>query len=66
MPVLPECRSRTRKHPRHPGPGPAGAADLKKIFNADRIREIEELCLPESSRRDYQNSSGGHTPLDKK
>ena len=45
---------------------PAGAADLKKIFNADKIREIEELCLPESNRRDYVTTSGGHTPLSKK
>ena len=45
---------------------PAGAADLKKIFNADKIREIEEFCLPESNRRDYLNTSGGHTPLSKK
>jgi 2,3-dimethylmalate lyase len=44
----------------------AGAADLKKIFNADRIREIEDLCLPDSAKRDYVNTSGGHTPLTKK
>ncbi len=44
----------------------AGAADLKKIFNADRIREIEDLCLPDSARRDYVNTSGGHTPTSKK
>jgi len=45
---------------------PAGSADLKKLFNADKIREIEELCLPESNRRDYVNTSGGQTPLSKK
>jgi len=45
---------------------PAGAADLKKLFNANKIREIEERCLPESARRDYVNTSGGHTPLNKK
>ena len=45
---------------------PAGRADLKEMFNAERIREIEELCLPESSRRDYVNTSGGQTPLSKK
>ena len=41
-------------------------ADLKEIFNANRIRDIEELCLPESARRDYVNTSGGQTPLSKK
>ena len=45
---------------------PAGAADLKKLLNADKIREIEELCLPESARRDYVNTSGGHTPVSKR
>lgn len=45
---------------------PAGRADLKEMFNAGKIRKIEELCLPESARRDYQNTSGGHTPLSKK
>ena len=45
---------------------PYGVADLKKIFNAEKIREIEELCLPSSSRRDYRNTSGGETPLDRK
>ncbi|MFM9970055.1 MAG: hypothetical protein ACKVQK_16820, partial [Burkholderiales bacterium] len=44
----------------------AGPANLKTLFNADKIREIEELCLPESARRDYVNTSGGHTPLGKK
>ena len=44
----------------------AGAADLKKLLNADKIREIEDLCLPESTRRDYVNTSGGQTPLNKK
>ena len=45
---------------------PAGRADLKELFNAKKIQEIEELCLPESARRDYVNPSGSHTPLDKK
>ncbi|MSQ53046.1 MAG: isocitrate lyase/PEP mutase family protein [Betaproteobacteria bacterium] len=44
----------------------AGPADLKKLFNADKIRQIEDLCLPEAARRDYVNTSGGHTPLGKK
>ena len=44
----------------------AGRADLKEMFNADKIREIEEMCLPESARRDYVNTSGGNTPLGKK
>jgi 2-methylisocitrate lyase-like PEP mutase family enzyme len=45
---------------------PAGRADLKEMFNAGKIREIEELCLPESARRDYVNTAGGQTPLSKK
>jgi len=43
---------------------PYGVADLKKIFDAENIRRIEEACLPEEQRRDYARTHGGETPLD--
>ena len=45
---------------------PWGVADLKRLSNAELIREIERRSLPASSQRDYDNTSGGLTPLDAK
>ena len=37
---------------------PYGAVTLKDVTKAGRIREIEDLCLPEESKRDYENTWG--------
>ena len=41
---------------------PWGRVDLRALTGFEQIREIEERCLPESARRDY-DSTWGHAGL---
>jgi 2-methylisocitrate lyase-like PEP mutase family enzyme len=43
--------------------GPYGAADLKVVTQAGKIREIEDRCLPDSAKRDYDGTWGHETTL---
>ncbi len=43
-----------------------GAVQLKTIVNSAKVREIEDACLPESEKRDYEGTWGHATPLGEK
>ena len=45
---------------------PYGAIQLKTVVNSAKVREIEDAFLPDSVKRDYDNTWGHATPLGEK
>ena len=43
-----------------------GAIQLKNVVNSGKVREIEDAFLPDSEKRDYDNTWGHATPLGEK